>query len=65
MRSLPVSLRWWVPLLLAAVCLGLTQVAGTTLTWILLFAGFALLFDGTTAMWARAGRTGGLGSYRQ
>jgi hypothetical protein len=64
-RGLPASLRWWLPICVAMLCLALTQVAGTTLTWFLLLAGFALLFDGVTAMWASAGRTGGMSSYRQ
>jgi len=41
------------------------QYAGAAIGWLLLLLGFGLIFDGVSAIWARAGRAGNLTSHRQ
>ena len=65
MRGALRSVRYWGPLVLGMVCLYIATSASGLVGWMLLLAGFALILDGATAMWARAGGTGGAHSHRQ
>jgi hypothetical protein len=65
MRSVARTARYWGPLLAGFMCLIGVLFAGPVVAWLLLIAAFGLLFDGATAMWARAGSTGSLTDYRQ
>jgi hypothetical protein len=40
-------------------------MVGPLVAWLLIIAGFGLIMDGATAMFARAVGTGGLTSHRQ
>jgi hypothetical protein len=57
--------RYWAPMVLGFACLLAVPMAGTLVAWILIAVGFGLIMDGATALWARTGRAGGIGSYRQ
>lgn len=65
MRALIATARYWLPLLAGFLCFVAVSWAGPLVAWLLIFAGFGLIFDGATAMFARAVRTGGLTSHRQ
>ena len=54
--------RLWLPFAAAALCLAGTQWAGPVVTWVLLLAAMALILDGATLLWSRAG---GLTQHRQ
>ena len=47
------------------LCLVAVGFVGPVVGWLLIFAGFALILDGATAMLARAARSGGLPDHRQ
>jgi hypothetical protein len=64
-RSVLGTARYWVPLAGSVACLGAVPFVGPVAEWLLIMAGFALLLDGATAMWERAGRTGNLSMHRQ
>jgi len=57
--------RYWLPLLLGTLCLVAAYWTGPVVTYVLIIASFALLFDGCTAMFARAGGTGGMRDFKQ
>lgn len=65
MRSALRTARLWLPLGLGLVCLVLAGQVGLTASWLLLLAGFALVLDGSTALWVRVTHTGGMRSHRQ
>ena len=65
MRDAVRSARYWGPLVLGLGCVVASTYTGNLVTWLLLLAGFALILDGATAMWARAGGSGGMHTYRQ
>jgi hypothetical protein len=62
MRGLTESRRVWLPFAGAVLCLVATSWAGSILTWVLLLAAVALLFDGVTLLWSRSG---GMTQHRQ
>ena len=57
--------RYWLPLLLGTLCLVAAYWTSPVVTYVLIIASFALLFDGCTAMFARAGGTGSLRDFKQ
>jgi hypothetical protein len=65
MRAISATARYWLPLLAGFMCFVAVSWVSPLVAWLLIFAGFGLTFDGATAMFARAGRTGGLTSHRQ
>ena len=65
MRAVARTARYWGPLLVGFLCFIAVQFVGPLVGWLLVILGFALMFDGTTAMWARAGSAGNLSSHRQ
>ena len=65
MRAALRSARYWGPLVLGFACVVAATYTGSVVTWILLLAAFALILDGATAMWARAGGSGGMHTHRQ
>jgi hypothetical protein len=65
MRAALRSARYWGPLVLGLGCLVASTYTGNLASWLLLLAAFALILDGATAMWERAGSTGGMHTYRQ
>ncbi len=65
MRAAAGTARYWAPLVAGFACLVGVLFAGPLLAWVLLIVAFGLIFDGATAMWARAGSVGGLTNHRQ
>ena len=65
MLRIPGKARYWGPLLAGFVCLVAATFVGAVLSWLLMLAAFALILDGATAMWERAGGTGNLTTHRQ
>jgi hypothetical protein len=65
MRSILGTIRYWLPVLAGIAALIVALFVGTIVAWILLIVSFALLLDGFTAMWERAGGTGNITTYRQ
>jgi|tagenome__1003787_1003787.scaffolds.fasta_scaffold19694565_2 hypothetical protein len=57
--------RFLLPLALGFGCLIVALWVGPVVTWILLIVGFGLMFDGATALFARATGGGGLPDHRQ
>jgi hypothetical protein len=64
-RSLRRTARYWVPLLAGTLCLVVASYTSPIVTYVLVIASFALLFDGCTAMFAKAGGTGSLRDFKQ
>jgi hypothetical protein len=62
MATLKARRRIWIPFGLAALCLVAAMWAGSVLTWVLLLAALALVFDGATKWFAG---TGHLEDHRQ
>jgi hypothetical protein len=58
-------LRYPGPLVLALVCMVAAQHVGPILTWILIFAAFALVIEVATAWLESAGSVGGARHHRQ
>jgi hypothetical protein len=58
-------LRYPGPLVLALACMIAAQYVGPILTWILVFAAFALVIEVATAWLEAAGGTGGARHHRQ
>ena len=58
-------LRYWGPMVLACVCLVVAYSVPPVVTYVLVIVAFMLLFEAGTAMFARAGGTGGLKDYKQ
>ena len=65
MRAALATARYWGPLVAGFMCLVAMSFVGLVLSWLLLLAALTLILDGATAIFARAGRTGGLTSHRQ
>lgn len=59
------TVRYWLPLLAGLLCLIAASWTSPIVTYVLVIASFALLFDGATALFARAGGTGGMREYKQ
>jgi hypothetical protein len=57
--------RYWIPLVAGFGCLFAALHVGPVLTIVLLVAGLGLLLDAGTAMFAKAGGTGGMFDNRQ
>jgi hypothetical protein len=64
-RMLLATVRYWLPIVAACGCLFASQLVPAQIGWVLIIAGFGLLLDGVTAMFERAGGTGGLFDHRQ
>jgi hypothetical protein len=64
-RTVVATARYWAPFVFSALCLTIACFVGATAAWILLLFAFGSLLDGATAMFERAGSTGGLTTYRQ
>jgi hypothetical protein len=65
MRSAARTVRYWGPLLLGFVCLIVSQYVSGIATYLLVVASLGLILDAATAMFARAGGTGNVTTYRQ
>jgi hypothetical protein len=65
MRVALATARYWGPLVAGFLCLVAMSFVGLVLSWVLLLAALVLILDGATAMFARAGGTGGITSHRQ
>ena len=65
MRAAFATVRYWGPLVAGFACLVATGFVGPIVGWLLFIAAFGLILDGATAMFERAGSTGGLTSHRQ
>jgi hypothetical protein len=65
MRAAFATVRYWGPLVAGFMCLVATSFVGPIVAWLLIIAAFGLILDGATAMFERAGSTGGLTSHRQ
>jgi hypothetical protein len=65
MRSVLATARFWGPLVAGFMCLVATAWVGPIVAWLLFIAAFGLILDGATAMFERAGSTGGLTNHRQ
>jgi hypothetical protein len=61
-RGVKATWRIWLPIAAGMLCLLATNWAGAIVTWVLLFAGIALLFDGLSLLWSRSSS---LGEHRQ
>jgi hypothetical protein len=57
--------RYWLPLVAGCVCLVVAAMVPPIIAFVLIVAAFGLLLDGSTAMFERAGRTGGLSDHKQ
>jgi hypothetical protein len=57
--------RYWLPLLAAAVCLGVATQVPPIPAYVLIVAAFALVFDVSTKLFEQAGRGGRLTDHRQ
>ena len=65
MRAKLRPLRYWGPFVLAIVCLVVAYSVPPVVTYILVIVSFVLLFEVGTALFARAGGTGGLKDFKQ
>ena len=65
MRAKLRRLRYVGPLILATACLVVAGYVAPWVSYLLVLAFFALLFDVATAWFAHLGGTGGLKDYRQ
>jgi hypothetical protein len=65
MRARLRPLRYWGPILLGFVLLVVAHSASPVVAYVLVIAAFVLVFEGGTAMFARAGTTGGLKDFHQ
>jgi len=65
MRAKLRLLRYLGPLVLACVCLGAGYYVPPWATYVLVIVSFMLLFEAGTAMFAKAGGTGGIKDFRQ
>ena len=65
MRAVTGTARYWGPLFAGFMCLVASLFVGPIVAWLLLILAFGLILDGATAMWERAGSTGGLTTHRQ
>jgi hypothetical protein len=65
MRAKLRPLRYWGPLVLACVCLIAAYSVPPWATYVLVIVSFMLLFEVGTALFEKAGSTGGLKDFRQ
>ena len=65
MRAAISTVRYWGPLFAGFICLVAVSFVGPIVGWLLLLLAAALILDGATAMFERAGRTGNLTNHRQ
>jgi hypothetical protein len=65
MRAALRLLRYWLPIIGAAVSLLVAGWVGPVLAWLLILLAFGLLIDVGTALFAKAGGTGNLWTHRQ
>lgn len=65
MRSAARTIRYWGPLVLGFACLIVSQYTTGIVTYVLVIVSLGLILDASTAMFARAGGTGGVTTYRQ
>lgn len=65
MRAKLQPLRYWGPIALVGICLGVTYVVPPWVAYVLIIAAFVLLFEVGTAWFAKAGGTGGLKEFKQ
>jgi hypothetical protein len=59
------ALRCWLPMIAGVLCFLVSRWTPQLATWLLLLAGFALIFDGATALLVKATGAGGLRDNRQ
>jgi hypothetical protein len=64
-RAALAAARFWAPLAAGFICLLAAAWVGPIVAWLLFIAAFGLILDGATAMFERAGSTGGLTNHRQ
>jgi hypothetical protein len=57
--------RYWLPLVAAAVCLIVASMASTIVGFVLVIAAFGFVLDVGTKLFENVGKTGGLGDHRQ
>jgi hypothetical protein len=65
MRSVLATIRYWLPLVAACACLLVARWTPPAVTLVLIVVALGLVFDVGTALFAKAGGTGGLSSNRQ
>ncbi len=58
-------MRYWLPLLAAAVCLVVATQVPPIAAYVLIVAAFAFVFDVSTKLFEQAGRGGRLTDHRQ
>ena len=58
-------MRYWLPLVAAAVCLIIASMASTIVGFVLVFVAFGFALDVGTKLFENTGKTGGLGDHRQ
>ena len=58
-------MRYWLPLVAAAVCLIAASMASTIVGFVLIIAAFGFVLDVGTKLFENTGKTGGLGDHRQ
>jgi hypothetical protein len=60
-----VLVRYWLPLLAALVCLIVATRVPAIVSYLLIVAAFALVFDVSTKLFEQSGRAGRLTDHRQ
>ena len=65
MRTVRETIRYWLPLVAAGACLIAGRWTPPLVTFALIVLALGLIFDVATALFAKAGGTGGLSSNRQ
>jgi hypothetical protein len=65
MRAVLATIRYWLPIVAGLLCLVATAWVGPIAGWLLIILAFGLILDGGTAMFEKAGRTGGISDHRQ
>jgi hypothetical protein len=65
MREKLRPLRYYGPLILAAVCLGVAYSVPPIVAYVLVIVAFVLAFEGGLALFERAGRAGGMRDFHQ
>jgi Sec-independent protein secretion pathway component TatC len=65
MRAVLRTMRYWGPVVVACACLIAAYSVPPVVTYVLVIVAFVLLFEVGTALFERAGGTGGLKDFRQ
>jgi hypothetical protein len=65
MRAALGTARYWVPIVASLGCMFAALWVDSTVAALLLILAFGLLLDGATAMFEKAGSTGGMREYKQ